>query len=79
MRGPNPRLHRKFEVKRLVGEAKPNAEYFVLDVHGDPWAREAVRVYGASAIRDGVTQLGREILDGLDRLASGKSFYPEDY
>lgn len=76
-RDPNPGLYRKFQVTRLVGETKPTAEYFVLDVHGDPWAREAVKAYAQAALRDGVRQLGDEILEGLDRLKVQGNFYPK--
>lgn len=75
---PNAGLYQKFAVERLVGEAKEGAEYFVLDPVHDPFARDALRTYALVAFEAGLKDLERDILEALDRVAVGDTFYPED-
>ncbi len=69
-------LYQKFAVRRMVGEEKPTAEYFVLDVHNDPLARKAVKVYADAADEVGLNKFATDILMGLLQVSEGGTFYP---
>ena len=66
----NRGLYKKYDVKRLSGEEKPDAAYFVLDVVNDPHAQAALRAYRIScegtlpALADGLYLLDAELASG---------------
>ena len=73
---PYEGLYQKFAVRRMVGEEKPTAEYFILDVHNDPLARKAVKAYADAADEVGLNKFATDILMGLLQVSEGGTFYP---
>lgn len=76
MTTPKPGLYQKFKVDRIVGNDKPEEEFFVMSPSHDPIARMAINLYASIAERDGLTELANDLRDGLLRLAQGGRFYP---
>ncbi len=67
----NRGLYKKYEVKRLSGEEREGAAYFVLDVVNDPHAQAALLAYRNSCEKD-YPALADEIDLLLAELKSGK-------
>lgn len=65
-------LYGKYQVSRWDGRDRPghdkdNAEYFVLDLANDPYARTAMAVY-AEECRYDEPELSRDLYEWLERL-----------
>lgn len=60
-------LYPKFQVQRTDGRVKEGAEYFVLDLANDPYARTAMAVY-AEACKYDEPELSRDLYEWLERL-----------
>jgi len=73
---PRPGLYQKFNVDRIVGTDKEGEEFFVLSPTHDPIAREALRLYAKVAATVGLTELANDLIDALDRVDAGETFYP---
>ena len=68
-------LYQKYQVARTDSKPlEPGSEFFVLRVDSDPHARVALDFYARSVNEDNPV-LCDQILDGLDRLERGESFY----
>ena len=72
---PKPGLYQKFDVKRIVGEDKPNEEYFVLSPTHDPLARKALEYYANLCSGVGLKELAEGIWVGIRRVENGMPFY----
>lgn len=73
---PKPGLYQKFNVDRIIGTDKEGEEFFVLSPTHDPMAREALRLYADIASINGLNDLANDLIDALDRVDAGDTFYP---
>jgi len=73
---PRPGLYQKFRVERIVGQDKPDEEFFVLSPTHDPMARVAIDLYAELAEQDGYAELARDLSDAMARVRRGERFRP---